>query len=444
MRNKDERILNKIAQSQRVFIFDPCFGGLTGHWENYCKRLYNELLNRQCEVIVYGQENYEKNIVGSLNFIPLFTTSPFLPAQNMQELLQIANLFIEDFNKIDIEKFQDGDIFIFHSIYPNYFKAIISWTNELINHKQILSLFTFQFPPSDTKEYVGILKNSYYKLRRLLMGERLSARKLQWCDNNQVRLYQKAIPDLRKLVKRTHLLLASTDVLSKNYTLMLGLKVHCLPMPGLSIYEAATVKSDQSTDNHEVPSQVIKVGYFGHSCVDKGSALLEQIINRTLEKHENVEFHIHVNPNDDVEKYFKKIALISSSRIYLYHGHINEAELMKLINKVNIVILPYSSKKYATCSSAVFMEAITFAKVVVIPSDTWMDMISLQYDIEAYRFNNFSVNSICKALDFAIDNYCPNSLRMEKASKLFSEENNIKVYLDEIFKNIDDFRAIKD
>ena len=93
-------MLNK-TQSQRVFIFDPCFGGLTGHWENYCKRLCQEFSNRHYEVIIFGQNDFQSAMIAQLTFYPVFTTSPFLPAKNMADLESIKKLFLNDFKKID-------------------------------------------------------------------------------------------------------------------------------------------------------------------------------------------------------------------------------------------------------------------------------------------------------------------------------------------------------
>lgn len=425
-------------QAKRIFIFDPCFGGMTGHWENYCKRITQALINRGYEVCVFGQEKFLANIVAGMNFKPVFKTDPFSYTKNMNDLKRISNSFLNDLTDINAAEFQDGDIFIFHSIYANYFSAIINWTKSLVKNKQILCLFTFQFPPSETKKHVGPLKNIYYALRRLFYGERLSAKSLQWCENNQVRLYQEAIPDLKVLVKQSHLLMASTEVLSTNFSLMLGLKVHCLPMPGLALNVASTTVHEQDNVNESMPLKKLKIGYFGHGCIDKGAAYLEGIVTHVLSKHENLEFHIHVNPNEGARIYFDKLASMPDERMHLYHGHIEEATLMELINQVDIVILPYAARKYATCSSAVFMEALSFGKVMVIPSGTWMDMISSHYDVEAYRFNEFTLDSICKAIDAALIHHRPYSSRMKNAAKQFTITNNIETYLDRIFECVNE------
>ncbi len=432
-------MLNK-TQSQRVFIFDPCFGGLTGHWENYCKRLCQEFSNRHYEVIIFGQNDFQSAMIAQLTFYPVFTTSPFLPAKNMADLESIKKLFLNDFKKIDVEQFSESDIFMFHSIYPTYFNAAIEWTKTIVNKKRILSYFVFQFPPSDTKKHAGIFKNIYYRLRRIISLEPQSVNDLQWSDNNHVRFYQKSIKDLGDLIKNTHVLCANSGGLARNYSLLFGLKVHPIPMPGLilnDINSSSTVFPVSTSD-----STSIKIGYFGHGCIDKGAALLEDIIRKILIKDKNIEFYIHANPSDEAKQYFDKLCLIDSPRVHFYHGHIQQALMIQLINLVDIVILPYSHKKYATCPSAVFMEALTFGKLMVIPSETWMAEIAEQYSVDVKKFDYFDADSVIQALDLAITDYTPDSEMMKNASRAFSSNNNIAKYLDCVFEAANDIQHL--
>jgi len=56
------------TNSSRMFIFDPCFGGMTGHWESYRK--------------------------------PLFTTASYTTLRVHADFNQVADLFLNNSKNI--------------------------------------------------------------------------------------------------------------------------------------------------------------------------------------------------------------------------------------------------------------------------------------------------------------------------------------------------------
>ncbi len=412
-------------QQKRFFIFDPCFGSLTGHWENYCKRLYQELKNRGYTPLVFGQKNFDKRIVGPLNFEGVFEASPFLPARNMLDLKKISNLFLDDFEKIDANRFQDGDIFIFHSIYPNYFSAIIDWTKEIASKKRVVSTFFFQFPPSNRRSEIGFLKNLYFKLRRKFAGEDSSSPELEWADNNQVRFYQRTIPNLKKLVGKSHLLMASTDVLSRNFSALFGLKVYYLPMPGEDLSDIIA-RSKQASQS----KKQITIGYFGHASLEKGGQFLADLVEKTNQNYRNIDFILHINPNGETENYLAYFKNKNHPNIKCHYGHLSQDNMMELVAQVDIVLMPYSPIKYATTPSAIFTEAMPLEKVFVMPVDTWAYKEAVKYHAGISTFKNYSLKSIQVALNKAIDRFELLQEKSRLAGASFHNENNMKHYID--------------
>lgn len=415
-------------QARRMFIFDPCFGGMTGHWENYCKRLYQELLNRGCEVTVFGQAKSKEGIVGGLNFEGIFETSPFLPAKNMLDLKKIADLFLTDFEKLDLNRFRDGDVFVFHSIYPNYFNAIIDWTKWVVSQKKIIATFFFQFPPSNRKSEVGYLKNTYYKLRRIIAGEQLSASDLEWADNNQVRFYQRTIPDLKQLVGQTHLLMASTDVLSRNFSAVFGTKVSYLPMPGEDLSDMIRRMQCEASLKKK-----ITIGYFGHASLEKGGQFLADLVANTNQRYRDVNFILHINPNGETEEHLSSFKNHAYSNVVCHHGHLDQEEMMALVAKVDIILMPYSPIKYATTPSAIFTEAMPLEKVFVMPADTWAYHEAMKYHAGISTFKDYTLNGIQTALSKAIDRFGVLQEKSRIAGEKFHKENNMSHYIDVFF-----------
>lgn len=410
------------TKKARMFIFDPCFGGMTGHWESYCKRLYYELLRRGHEVKVYGEKKYKNEILGDVNFVPLFGHSPLKEIRNAFDLNLQSRYLLEDFNQIDRENFQNGDVFIFHSIFPQSLPAIIQWTKDILSTKKITTTLFFQFPPAEAKAQVSsLLKKFYYKLKRQLPGNQKNDT-LDWLDNNNVRFYQSNCAYLAEVVaKGSHILYSSTDVLTKNFSLLFGLPVHYLPMPGpIPDFDAINNK-----DTYK-----IKVGYFGHSSLAKGGQFIRYLVEKALVRCPTVEFVLHINPNSETEKYLNHFKSHQYPNTTCYFGHLGQAKLQELMNEVDLIILPYSPSKYSTTPSAIFTDAMPLKKVFVLPHDSWAYREAKKYGAGATGFKKFNHRSIFKSLLEAIENFESLRENSSEAAILFSNEHNIKNYID--------------
>lgn len=413
------------ANKNRIFIFDPCFGSLTGHWENYCKRLYQELIERGFQVKVFGQTQPLAGIIEKINFEPLFENSTYVTIQNVFELNFQAGLFIDDFKKVPESEFQDGDVFLFHSIFPQTFLAITQWTKDLINRKKIIVAIFFQFPPSETKKHVDLLRKIFYRFRRFKLGEK-PIKNMEWADNNNVRFYQESIADLKPLLGKSHLLMASTEVLSRNFSALLDLPVHYLPMPGEKI---PNFFNAEDSIVKESPAK-IRIGYFGHSSLEKGGQFLQYLVEQTQKVYDNAEFILHINPNPDTKQYLDAFKNHQYPHVTCYYGHLESNKLRSLIEQVDIILMPYSSKKYATTPSAIFTEAMPLKKIFVIPKNTWAHDEAKKYNAGVTYFDKYNQFSILSALLSAIIDYKNLKSKSEQAAVKFYQENNMKNYID--------------
>lgn len=357
-----------------------------------------------------------------------FPPPPYTPGRTLLDLHRIAEAFLSDFRKLNEERFQNGDVFLFHSIFPYTFSAIVDWTTELLQHKKIITTFFFQFSPSEKKSQVSWLKRLYYVGRRILKGERPSGSAMEWVDNNYVRFYQQKINILKKLVDKSHLLMASTDVLSKNFSGLFSLNVHYLPMPGENIPDSVRTLNVEK-------NRKIKVGYFGHSALEKGGQFLRFLAEKTLKNFSNVEFILHINPNADTESHLQYFRENPHPHITCYYGHLEQAKIMGLLKEVDIILMPYSPVKYATMPSAIFTEGMPLKKIFVLPKNTWAYSEAKKYDAGIAAFEKYNQDAILSALFKAIDQFAFLYKKSQMAGELFYAENNMTNYVD-VFENV--------
>jgi hypothetical protein len=421
---KRRTMSNQLSKFKRIFIFDPCFGEMTGHWENYCIRLYDELVGRGCQVKVFGQSSFNPGITRHVNFQPVFVGSPFGDYTSPAHFKQRATQVLNDFKQIDEAEFQDGDLFIFHSIFPHIFAAILDWTQSVLQRKQIVASFFFQLPPSESKgRSKSAIKRLYHYLRSFL-PHNLKARKLEWSNHNNIRCYQASAKPLGKLVKAgTHILFASTDLLKRNFSMMLDAPVYYLPMPGPETHYPIAKHNEQG---------FLQVGYFGHSSFAKGGQFLRYIVEMTLTMHQNVKFVLHINSNDETAKYLDFFKTYDNPNVTCYVGHITPEKMTELMGQVDIILMPYAPIKYATTPSAVFTEGMPLQKVFIIPEKTWVHEEAVKYDAGYVCFTEHNQQNVLDALCKAISNYDYLAQKSLIAGKNFYRENNISNYIDTV------------
>ncbi len=107
---------------------------------------------------------------------------------------------------------------------------------------------------------------------------------------------------------------------------------------------------------------------------EKGVYLYEDIIKRTLSKIPHSIFLIHAVANDknmkkkleDLEKTFKL-----NSRVIFLSRYISDEEYAWILNKIDVLVLPYNVKSYSSGTSGPFMEALSCGKKIVSTKLDW-------------------------------------------------------------------------
>jgi hypothetical protein len=423
----------KASGIKRIFIFDPCFGELTGHWENYCKRLYHELVDRGYSVKVYGQKKFNPKIVAGVNFEPVFKHSPFENYTDVFDFRRRTALFLENFNEIAETEFQDGDLFVFHSLFPDLMAAILEWTQQNAVNKKIISALFFQLPPAEAKAHLRSPLKKLYHTARSWLPKNKENRAIEWLDNNNVRFYQFSADLLNALItKGSHVLFASTSVLQRNFSTMLRVPIHHLPMPGEKMMEVLPLLNNEN----KAESSTIKIGYFGHSSFAKGGQFLQYLVQKTLKYYPQVKFILHINPNPETAPYLEFFKTYHHPNVTCYFGHLEQDQMMTLLKGVDVVLLPYAPHKYALAPSAVFTEAFPLQKVFVIPMHTWIYEEATKYGAGFVSYSHYNQRSILKALLKLLSNFKKLKMKSKDAGTKFHLENNISTYIDVVMQTL--------
>jgi hypothetical protein len=382
---------------RRICVFDPGLGMWTGHWANYAHKIRAEALRRGLQHVAFGHQRVDPAIVGDLPVRPTFTELPWtgLTGDREVDYVQRTAAIMRDFATID-EPFDEHDVLFFPTLTPEETGGFIRFAAE-----------TFRRTGA----------------RPILFGERIDA----IGRDPAIAFFRRGIDELDDpSLFDEFCLLASSEETSAHWTAVFGRRVDPLCMP-IALNDALAPPATRARD----PGNPLRIGYFGHSSAAKGGHLLDAIVRRTLARHANVEFILHVNKNPETQESLK-VFDVDRPRMRILRGHISVDTYFRCLAESDIVLMPYDRSKYAALPSSVFCEAVIANKVVVGPENTWIGREIWRLNAGATTFGPFTEEAIAEALSRAIEDYAALDARAQTAAADYLRTNNITYYLDGI------------
>lgn len=414
---------------KRVFIFEPCLGTLTGHWESNCRRFSDELSRREIEVKIFCQINPDPNIINGLNVIPVFSHHSFADISTTETFDSETARFTKDYASIDKRMFKHGDLLLFTTVMPHSHKATMGWLADIIRPTGPKAAFIFMIGAGD-------FKDNYQKNKLLLALSRLPFLRdsnlvlkplFEWKDSIYKTHYRTYIDQFsRKKEEDGYYYFGGCKEYSINFQSLFNVKVRTLPFP--TVVKDLPLKEPNNGNE-------LTIGYFGHASLEKGAQFLSHIVKNTLKKYPNVKFILHINPNIHTEEILKEFN-VPIPNVTCYHGHLDHEELSRLIFSADINLLPYAPVKYAGLPSMVLTDAICAASVVVTPQYTWLSRTVEKIKMGHVSFANYTAESITNSLCKAIKHYKKLRQKTKPAREKFLKTNNVANYIDEILKVI--------
>lgn len=257
-----------------------------------------------------------------------------------------GNQFYKDLLELDrLTKFDKNDLILILTSYTNEIYGIKRFVKEREIDSPIFCLWCHQlFPPE--KNFLSTLKSEYREV---------------------VRKRMKKAYDLQGLNNKIFLFTTPSSKLKKTYQDWTEEKFGTLPIPYIF------------TKNPSLPSQKKKLeptlGFMGDGRYEKGLLLaLETILNRNDDNKYIIQIlNPRGFPKKDLDRLNKLLGQLRMRRnIKLYDGPLLPGEFSNLINKIDIVLLPYHPGSYDARISAILVESIIKGKIVVTTADTWL------------------------------------------------------------------------
>lgn len=186
----------------------------------------------------------------------------------------------------------------------------------------------------------------------------------------------------------------------EEYTAIFLAPVHLAPMPQpLPVTRLRKRAAGQ-------PSS-LTVGFVGHQRTDKGYHLLPALIRQILHGRANVRVLVQQSEPGTMRSISDEIARVAhyDNRVELILRPFPAQEWFALLDRCDIVALPYTQSRYETSASAVIGEALAAGAPVVVPARTTLSSVVDELGGPGTTFERWETASIASGIAEAIDRF---------------------------------------
>ncbi len=208
----------------------------------------------------------------------------------------------------------------------------------------------------------------------------------------------------------------------------LGLDFATLPLPFVV----------PSAAHRPPPAERPVVGYFGDARYMKGFQLLPGLCE--LARASGHPYRLAIQAFDtgesaeataSVEK-VRRISASADGEVSLVEGALDLASYHRLLDAADIVCLPYLASAYRVASSAIFCEAISAGRVLVIPDRTWMSAAFRRLGGEPTTFDAWTPSAVDEAIRRAIADLPALAAEARRLSEAWNATNGPKAVVDRL------------
>jgi glycosyltransferase involved in cell wall biosynthesis len=415
---------------QSVFVFDHGFGNLPGHWPNFHRVLVEQCRLSELEVAVLGYQERDCDLIGDLPWRPFFHLSPATClSPDIEVNTRLRNLaFLQDLRQLSVEDFGPSDIFLFTMVMNYELEAILKFAESFPKGHCPAFIVLLQFDnglsPPDVPDLPFLVRFD----RRL---KRISGL-LHGCPEQEfarvARLYRQAFKALQRKETLSRIaFMAPADGLDELYARVLGMPVHPYCMPFV-IPDCCLSRNDRRIS---ASRERLTVGFLGHSCIRKGLHFVPSIIAGTRSVFPDVRFEVQVNYNHDypLAHLFDGHFSEPADNVIYHFGHIENDEYFSVLDRADVVLMPYSKDVYRYMPSGLLREAIAFGKVIVVPDETSLSRQARSVDAGAVTFGEFSADAATKALIGALSHFESLREKADMAAARWTELHNSRKFL---------------
>jgi hypothetical protein len=344
----------------RLIYCDTALADLNGHYYSECLMTVNAFANAGISSHIFGHVAAKDVNLSPLKVTPHFRTQKWewlgfssdSLCGPMESLLISANITAEDLGRI--EGWTNSDILCWNHITPSDLFALGLWGKNI---------------PVDQTPYfllhVGIQPGIY----PIVENGELTGR-FEISDRTSAEQFRLAAKRLPQHIKDRVKFIAYDELAAKSYQELLLHPVNVVPF--CSYENANPIKRS---------SAKITVSYLGVPREPKGFGTAPYVVEQLLaQTSENVNFMIQLggdwkiggDRSKDEQQMIRDLAS-KTPRVQAVQGPLSESQWQNMLDRTDLLLLPYHQQSYASQTSGPCMEALANGIVQVATNKTTME-----------------------------------------------------------------------
>lgn len=384
-------------QSPPLAYFDASLRGETGHQANACRQIAGELRRRGKRVDVFASRLIGRELAAELDARPCFR---LLPYEQSKAFGAIDAMVQEAAFGQDLRQAWAAGRYpfaYFNSVLAPQFAAIGKW------------LCGF---PADAAPCVAIE-----------FGAPSGASSGGWFAHFADQ-YRSAAPDFRSLDQKRLLLFSFDAAASAEYAQLLQLPVAVLP----TVHRAPGPVRRRCRG-----SQGLTLGFLGQQRAEKGVNLLPALIRALLRADPALRFLVHDGDATErpIAAELRRLAGQEPCIEYLQRPA-DPALWCDLLERTDLMVLPYDPARYKASYSAVAVEAVSAGIPLVVPSGTTIEQLALEYQGSTDSFEAWDANSIGAAIERAVRDFDDLAAQAHAGAEAWNRSNGAEAFVDRL------------
>ncbi len=393
-----------------LVILDPNLEGEAGHHLAYDMAIAREARARGEAVTIVAHRRFAAAAIEGVRILPHFTASTYaelhkdLVTGAMDDWRHFNDLLQAELALLPRSEFRAADAVLVPTVTENHLAGYIGWMKGFDPLEAPLFLLHLMFPSGLAVDGQG----------RQVVEDPLRALFYRLAD----RAAQEDGPPIH--------LFASGGQHATEFSALFGRAIPAHPLP---------IRPEPGAATPTTPRRALL--FAGDARIDKGVALLPDLIPRLAAAHPDWRLVAHVNANSAwgaAKAAAEALQALPGSvpSLELAGGRLPPADYVALARSVGIALFPYDPALYRRKSSGVLWEAISLGTPVVVPAGTWLENEARHWGAGHVAYGAHSAEAIAGAFAAALPRIGELAAQSAAAAARYRAANGAAALIDQI------------